>query len=251
MLDIHKPGYAEYLNLPDSDDEPVDHEIQNLLPNLLLSILAWLWSDRADWTWNVDMGIFYYRNGQLQPALCPDGFLSVGVPRQRGEQLRLSYAMWMEDEIPPIFVLEIVSKTKGGEYDQKLLRYADLGVLYYCIYNPDHYQRDRHDPFEIYKLIDGVYQRQSGEPFWMSELELGIGRQVGSFQFIDREWLYWFNEAGDRYLTPEERSALFQAQAKTLAAETQTLEEQAQTAKQRADRLAAKLRELGLNPDDL
>jgi hypothetical protein len=141
-------------------------------------------------------------------------------------------------------VLEIVSKTKGGEYDQKLLRYADLGVLYYCIYNPDHYQRDRHDPFEIYKLIDGVYQRQSGEPFWMPEVGLGIGRQVGTFQAIDREWLYWFNEAGDRYLTPEERSALFQVQAKAFEA-------QAEDAQQRADRLAAKLRELGLNPDDL
>jgi hypothetical protein len=32
------PSSAE---LPDSDDTPVDNEFQNLIPNLLLAILAW------------------------------------------------------------------------------------------------------------------------------------------------------------------------------------------------------------------
>ncbi|MEH2077119.1 MAG: hypothetical protein V7K57_22430 [Nostoc sp.] len=34
--------------LPDSDDTPVDNELQNLVPNLLLAILSAIWSDRHD-----------------------------------------------------------------------------------------------------------------------------------------------------------------------------------------------------------
>jgi len=32
--------------LPDSDDTPVNKELQNLIPNLLEAILALAWSDR-------------------------------------------------------------------------------------------------------------------------------------------------------------------------------------------------------------
>lgn len=41
------PSSAE---LPDSDDTPVDNEIQNLVPNLLLAILALIWQDRRETT---------------------------------------------------------------------------------------------------------------------------------------------------------------------------------------------------------
>ncbi len=34
--------------LPDSDDTPVDNELQNLIPNLLEAILALVWSERMD-----------------------------------------------------------------------------------------------------------------------------------------------------------------------------------------------------------
>lgn len=36
------PSAAE---LPDSDDTPVDNELQNLIPNLLEAILAIAWAD--------------------------------------------------------------------------------------------------------------------------------------------------------------------------------------------------------------
>ncbi len=35
--------------LPDSDDTPVDHELQILIPTLLRLILNWLWGSRNDW----------------------------------------------------------------------------------------------------------------------------------------------------------------------------------------------------------
>lgn len=46
-------------DLPYSDDTPVDNELQNHIPNLLLAILALVWPDRQDWFFGADMGIYY------------------------------------------------------------------------------------------------------------------------------------------------------------------------------------------------
>jgi len=65
------------------------------------------------------------------------------------------------------------SKTPGGEYDDKMAKYAQIGV-YYIIYNPDYWKRDKHDRFEVYRLVNGAYVRQR-VPVWMPEVGLGIG----------------------------------------------------------------------------
>ena len=83
--------------LPDSDDKPVDNELQDLIPGLLKAILARLWANRWDWFFGIDMGIYY--NPDL-PAIVPDGFLSIGVPRFIDEDLRLSYVLWEEQRMP-------------------------------------------------------------------------------------------------------------------------------------------------------
>ncbi|MEG4963642.1 hypothetical protein [Microcoleus sp. K4-B3] len=46
-------------DLPCSDDTPVDNEDQNLLPNLLLLSLIYLWSARMDWYFGVDMAVYH------------------------------------------------------------------------------------------------------------------------------------------------------------------------------------------------
>ena len=88
-------------------------------------------------------------------------------------------------------------------------------------------------------------ERLSGEePFWLPDINLGLGRAQGTYQGITREWLYWYNEQGERYLTPEEQ--LLSARQETLQAQRQALEAQEQVAK-----LAEKLRELGIDPSSL
>jgi Uma2 family endonuclease len=57
----------------------------------------------------------------------------------------------------------------GDEYDQKFKRYAEMGVLYYTVYNPSHRRRDRADALEVYRLEQGVYVRENGNPVWMPE----------------------------------------------------------------------------------
>jgi hypothetical protein len=100
-----------------------------------------------------------------------------------------------------------VSKEPGGEYDEKLQIYAAMGVLYCTIYKPKHAERDGHEVFETYKLVQGNYVRQSGNPVWMPEIGLGIGHEVRKQEEATRDWLYWYDAAGQRYETPEDTLA--------------------------------------------
>ncbi|MEH2238215.1 Uma2 family endonuclease [Nostoc sp.] len=218
------PSSAE---LPDSDDTPVDNELQNLIPNLLEAILALAWSNRTDWFFGVDMGIYY---APSKPPLVPDGFLSLGVERFIGEEGRLSYVLWEEDGTVPIFALEVVSKTYGGEYEQKKIDYAQLGILYYAIYVPSRRYRRKRDPLEVYRLVEGDYILQPNSHVWIPEIGLAIGRERGTYLGRTREWLYWYDQEGRRLPTPEEL---------------------VQQERQRAQRLAQRLRDLGINPEDI
>jgi Uma2 family endonuclease len=199
--------------LPSSDETPVDNvgrrtwrsQDQNWLPNVLLFWLEYLWKDRQDWFFAVDMAVYHTTGMNPRVPVVPDGFLSLGVERRKGGRSRNSYVLWEEQSVPPILVLEVVSQTPGGEYDEKMSIYARLGVLYYVIYNPRFWQRDKHLPFEVYKLVEGDYQLQRGEPFWMPEIGLGIGRCILPTDPMQREALGWFDQKGDRYLSEAER----------------------------------------------
>jgi Uma2 family endonuclease len=188
-------------DLPDSDGQPVDNELQILAPGLLRAILALVWADRTNWFFGINLGVYY---DDKKPAIGPDGFLSIGAPRVRpSNELRLSYVV-REEKVMPQWVLEVVSKEPGGEYDEKLAIYAAMGVLYYTIYNPKHASRDQHEEFEVYKLEQGKYVRQLGNPVWMAEIGLGIGHEVRQQEGAIRDWLYWYDEMGERYDAPED-----------------------------------------------
>ncbi len=228
--------------LPDSDDTPVDNELQILIPILLRAILALLWANRMDWFFGVNMGVYYEPD---KSAIVPDGFLSLGVERYKARgKLRLSYVLWQENNTVPQWVLEVVSKTPGDEYDDKMTKYAQIGVLYYVIYNPDYWRRDKHDPFEVYRLVNGSYERQTGNPVWMPEIELGIGCEVGTHEGCTREWLYWYDQLSRRLLAPA--NVIEQERQRADRAEQQLEQE-----RQRAERLAERLRQMGVDPDTL
>ena len=186
-------------DLPYSDEKPVDSELQLLAGFLLRGILNHIWGDRFDWLFAVNLGIY---PDPYEPAIAPDAFLSLGVERVReNNKLRLSYLLYQE-KVMPQWVLEVVSKKPGGEYSTKFRRYAEMGVLYYVIYNPSHYRRDKHEMFEVYRLEKGKYILQVGNPVWMPEIGLGIGHEKSYQEGVNRDWLFWYDEEGDRYLPP-------------------------------------------------
>jgi len=261
----HLPTAAE---LPDSDETPVDNELQNDIPNILLNLLRSIWAGRTDWFWGVDMGIYYEPNIE-DPAkskcIIPDGFLSLGVPKYTNEHGRLSYVLW-EEEVLPILTLEVVSHKYNGEYDLKLTKYEDLGILYYVVYNYLSGRRGlfkKHQPLEVYKLIDGKYQLQpsiallqreaqeGGEMVWMPEIGLGIGCEQGEIDSWRRKWMYWYDRDGIRYLTTEERAKSAEERAKSAEERAKSAEERARQERQEKERLAVYLRSIGINPDEI
>jgi Uma2 family endonuclease len=250
-------------DLPETDNKPVDNELQILAPGLLRAILSWAWQDRNDWFMGINLGIYH---APKEPAVGPDAFLSLGVPTFRPNgQLRLSYVVWTENNVMPQWALEIVSKTPGGEYDEKFSLYEELGVLYYVIYNSDHWKRDGHDPFEVYRLDNGRYRRQLGNPVWMPEIGLGIGMEVGVLSGLSRQWLYWYDQQGNRLPAPENvieqerqrvkreqrRVASEKRRADTALQQVEQEQQRTEQAEQKLQDLLQRLRERGIDPENL
>ncbi|MCF2150023.1 Uma2 family endonuclease [Desmonostoc muscorum LEGE 12446] len=266
MLEYNLPRYLPSAEeLPDSDETPVDNELQELIPGLLKAILLILWAERMDWFFGIDMGIYYHPD---KPPIVPDGFLSLGVERFYDEELRPSYVLW-DENVLPILVLEVVSQNYRKEYSTKLDEYAALGVLYYVIYSS---RRRRKPHLEVHKLVNGRYELQEGNPVWLPEIGLGIGCERGNYCGVTREWMYWYDEQGQRYLTPAEQikqevqraqQAQQRAQQETQRAqqeaqraqqETQRAQQEAQRAQQaqqRVQQLTEQLRALGIDPDNV
>ena len=214
-------------DLPCSDDTPVDSELQELIPGLLKAILMDIWGDRKNWLFSIDMA-FYYDPARPHIGIAPDGMLSLGVADSPSENLRSSFVLWQEKVIPQ-FVVEIVSKSAGGEKTTKFELYQSVGILYYLVYCP---LLKRKAKFQLYKLMEGKYVLQSSgqQPYWMPEVGLAVGAEQRVYGGTEREWLYWYDENDVRYPTPMER---------------------AQSAEKRVNDLLEKMRKLGIDPDSI
>lgn len=163
----------------------------------------------------------------------------------------MSYVLWEENYIVPLFVLEVVSQTYGEEYDEKLLKYARLSVLYYVVYNPDYWKRDQHEPFEVYRLINGSYNLQLSEPVWMPEINLGIGRGLGTYNGWQREWLYWYDQHNNKFPTTDEQLQQIQQQLEQEQRRAALVEQQLEQERQLKEDLLTRLEQRGIDPDTL
>ncbi|CAO5036551.1 hypothetical protein MiTs_02221 [Microcystis aeruginosa NIES-2521] len=119
----------------------------------------------------------------------------------------------------------------------------------------------------VYKLIAGKYELLEPENnrVWLPEIGLALGYEQGEPIAWVREWLYWYDRSGNRYLTAEERAraaagiaeqaSLIAQQERLAKEEAEAIAEQERLAKeeaeQKAQRLAERLRALGINPDEV
>jgi Uma2 family endonuclease len=176
---------------------------------------------------------------RLDGCKAPDWFFVPNVPKMLGGELRRSYVLWQEHQ-HPLIVAELVSGNGREEHDitpnkGKFWVYERaIQAEYYVIYDVA-----RKGP-EVYRLVNGRYQRLEANaagrvPIIPLQLELGIWQ--GTYQKTTTFWLRAWDAKGNLLLIGEEVAA--------------AAKQQLEAEKQRADKLAAKLRELGIAPDSL
>ncbi|MEO1635184.1 MAG: hypothetical protein AAFS04_08900 [Cyanobacteria bacterium J06631_9] len=90
-----------------------------------------------------------------------------------------------------------------------------------------------------------------GEPYWMPEVGLGIGRTRQLFGGIELEMLLWHDAQGVPYPLPEEALKQMQVSVKRLQQQLVAEQQRAERAEQQQARLADYLRSLGIDPNNL
>jgi Putative restriction endonuclease len=247
-------------------DDPVDNLNQYPIADALSEILRSSNLLKANAFTFMNYGLIATVNGKTI-AKAPDWAYVPNVTVSREEIVR-SYTPYLEGDVPTI-VLEIISATDGGEYSKK--RETPMGkwyfyeqvmkVPYYAIFEPDS------GDFELYRLdrsgtYDRVLMEESGR-YWIEGLNLTIAAWKGTRDRRSGYWLrFWDSEGTLLPWLPEILEMNQQELGQTQQVLGQTQEELGQTQEQlgqtqqqladeksRADRLAAKLRSLGIEPD--
>jgi Uma2 family endonuclease len=204
------------------DGKPVDNVFVEKQYRLLTEPLYSSWTPPNGPFWALaNVGLFY-QDGQ--PCLAPDVMLSLGVPASRDLSLKVnrSYFMWIVGK-PPDVVIEVVSDRRGGEDTDKMETYQRIGVTYYVIFDP--LNRLKNGLLRGFVLSAGKYLPM--ETLWLENVGLGMTLWEGEFEGQLARWLRWCDRDGVVIPTGQER---------------------AEQEKQRAERLAAQLRALGVEP---
>jgi Uma2 family endonuclease len=160
--------------------------------------------------------------------------------------IRRSYTPNTEGE-PVAVVMEFLSDTDNAEYSirptfpyGKLYFYEKIiQVPVYVIFNP--YEVT----LEVRRLENGQYILQTPSEsgrFWIAELGLFLGIWQGTRLGLNIYWLRWWDEAGNLLLWSSEQAEQEHQRADDAIA-------QLEIERQRQATLAAKLRELGIDPD--
>jgi Uma2 family endonuclease len=231
------------------DDTPVDNFYSAKHQRLLVETLQSSWEGPGGnrrFLVDANVGIF---TTVRKPPLVPDVFLSLDVavePRWHEKHNRCYLQQHFGK--PPEVVIEIVSNREGGEDSKKLRGYAEMGVAYYAIFDPENHLRQ--GLLRCYALQEGHYAPL--EACWFAGVGLGLTLWYGVYEQIEAEWLRWCDHAGEVIPTgaerAEQRQRTLDVALSDIAWRQRALDmsrADLERERQEKERLQAKLRELG------
>ncbi len=204
-------------------DEPVENIQQPNLAAALTDALGAAGLIQPEMLIGSNLGLVASINNRTV-VKAPDWFY---VPKAVTKEARRSYTPSLEGD-PVAIVMEFISETEGGEFSirsthpyGKLYFYEQiLKVPTYVIYDP-------YVPsLEVRYLQNGHYVLQEANTqgqVWIPELDLFLGICSGTRLGQSMNWLRWYDRSGKLLLWSAEKAQI----------------------------LAAKLRELGIDPDAL
>jgi Uma2 family endonuclease len=242
------------------DDTPVDNFQSAQQQRLLVDSLCSSKTLPLPFIAEANVGLFYKLKGD---PIVPDVLLCLNVQRAEdlSERRNRAYFVWEFGKVPDICI-EIVSNQEGdeltlsqksqtkGKKTCKKNIYAQIGVPYYVVFDPLRQIQDETQMngalLRVWTIASGRYVEltpaegivEVGQSVWLETVGLGLNLWEGQFEeAVTRLWLRWCDRQGRVIPTGAER-----ADAERLRADAERL---------RADRLAEKLRELGINPDEI
>jgi len=198
---------------PESDGQPMGETDKHiqLMIDLRMALQTYFLSDEMVYVGSNLM--CYYVEGDPTKSVAPDVFIVRGAAKHE----RRIYKLW-EDPVPNV-VLEISSKkTRKEDFGKKKELYAWLGVREYFVFDPEAKLRA---PLRAFRLHGTALVEEMVVGNRVSSHELGL-ELVNTGETLR----LYHARAGEFLPTPAESYA-------------------------RAARLAAKLRELGLDPDQV
>ncbi|MBE9239845.1 Uma2 family endonuclease [Synechocystis salina] len=202
---------------PDSDGQPMaDNTEQFQWIVLLKENLECLFGQDANIFVAGDL-LWYPVEGHPEIRVAPDAMVTLGRPKGK----RGSYRQWEEDNTAPQVVFEILSPgNRAKEMIRKLQFYERYGVNEYYVYDPDDNE------------LTGLQRGENGLEM-IETIEDWTSPLLGIRFLLTPDTLEIYYPDGRKFLTTVEFN---QEMAKE---------------KQRADRLAAKLKELGVDPEEI
>ncbi len=228
------------------DGAPVDGIYAEKQMRLLVEPLQSSWPGPGDgrkFMALANVGLFY---AVKKPPLVPDVMVSLDV--EVGEDHRAkennSYFVWILGK-PPEVAIEVVSNTEGEEETRKFRMYAQLGVLYYVIWDPEKYLRS--DPLRIFTLGENRYKPLGGG--FLPVVGLGLTTWRGKFENMEDTWLRWCDASGGLIPTGMERAEQERQRADQERQRADQERQRAEQSQQRAERLAAQLKAMGIDPN--
>ena len=220
---------GEFVVVPPGDlyshEPPLETDLHRDQIDLLIRLLRSLWQDRQDFYVSGNITI-YYSPKQLKSEdfRGPDFFVVLGTERRP----RKSWVVWEEEGKYPNVIVELLSDSTA-KTDRGLKKH----IYQDTFRTPDYFWFDPYSlEFEGFHLVDGTYQ-----PLEPTEQGWCWSQQLGLYLGVHQEQLRLFTAAGDLVPTPEEM-----AEAERQRADGE---------QQRNEKLAAKLRELGVDPDQI
>lgn len=223
------------------EEEGLPDKFHDLQPQLLSDTLR-LTTVAADQIFTgSDLNVYYDRSHPTWHQR-PDWFAVAGVPRLYGDtDLRLSYVVWDEQVIPFVAVELLSPKTAKSDLGE-IEREPDGTPTKWEVYEqilqvPTYVIFDRvAQRLRVFTLVNGRYQAQdvSAGRFWLADMGVGIGVWQGTFKGYPLHWLRWYDADGEWIPTEAEQER-----------------KRAEQERSRAERLAARLRALGIDPDEV
>ncbi len=244
-LEVFEPPLSPDLSeMITEDDRPVDSRFSERQFRLLPHILFTSWEQGKPFEALSDVGLF--SNSQDKTPVVPDFMLLKDVePRPVTEDKESrSIFTWLYGKVPDL-VVEIVSNTKGGEETTKFDIYQRIRIPYYAIYDPFSQLGSR--LLRVYQL-EGCRYVEFANPRFIPQLGLGLTAWTGMFDEVEATWLRFLDEQGELLLTGGEKAEVEREKAEQERESACRERERALLAEEKAERLAQRLRELGLEP---